>query len=103
MLSAAIGAVLIGMLTMTVLPAFDAQDGPLASKGAPADELEGEILHPQHVARLGSVLFSRHLVAIEVAGTLLLAALVGAVAIVAHGKQSPSALSPDEPQGGRNA
>lgn len=39
-----------------------------------------------HMARLGSVLFSRHLLAVEVGGTLLLAALVGAVAIVIQGR-----------------
>jgi NADH-quinone oxidoreductase subunit J len=39
-----------------------------------------------HMARLGGELFGRHLVSIEVAGTLLLVALVGAVAIVIHGK-----------------
>ena len=38
----------------------------------------------EHVASLGGQLFGRHLIAIEVAGTLLLVALVGAVAIVAH-------------------
>jgi NADH:ubiquinone oxidoreductase subunit 6 (subunit J) len=38
----------------------------------------------EHVATLGGQLFGRHLIAIEVAGTLLLVALVGAVAIVAH-------------------
>lgn len=40
----------------------------------------------QHVAELGGQLFARHLVAVEVAGTLLLAALIGAVAIVIQGK-----------------
>ncbi len=39
-----------------------------------------------HMARLGSVLFSRHLLAVELGGTLLLAALVGAVAIVIQGR-----------------
>jgi NADH:ubiquinone oxidoreductase subunit 6 (subunit J) len=38
----------------------------------------------EHVATLGGQLFGRHLIAIEVAGTLLLVALVGAIAIVAH-------------------
>ncbi|MFM7072397.1 MAG: NADH-quinone oxidoreductase subunit J [Planctomycetota bacterium] len=42
--------------------------------------------HRGHMARLGSVLFSRHLLAVEVGGTLLLAALVGAVAIVIQGR-----------------
>lgn len=40
-----------------------------------------------HMARLGSVLFSQHLVSVEVAGTLLLAALVGAISIAIHGKR----------------
>ena len=35
----------------------------------------------EHVARLGSNLFSRHLISIQAAGALLLASLVGAVAI----------------------
>lgn len=39
-----------------------------------------------HMALLGSELFSRHLIAVEVAGTLLLVALVGAVAIVIQGR-----------------
>ena len=42
-----------------------------------------------HLARFGAELFSRHLVAVELAGTLLLVALVGAIAIVIHGR-SPS-------------
>jgi NADH-quinone oxidoreductase subunit J len=42
-----------------------------------------------HLARLGAELFSRHLVAVELTGTLLLVALVGAIAIVIHGR-SPS-------------
>lgn len=46
-----------------------------------------DVLHPHHMARLGGYLFSRHLISIEVAGTLLLAALVGAVAIAIQGKQ----------------
>lgn len=40
-----------------------------------------------HMANLGKVLFSQHLVSVEVAGTLLLAALVGAVSIAIHGKR----------------
>ena len=48
----------------------------------------GAVLAEEHVATLGAQLFSRHLVAIEVAGTLLLAALVGAIAIVGHDRAS---------------
>ncbi len=43
-----------------------------------------DVLANQHVAHFGGQLFSRHLISIEVAGTLLLIALVGAVAIVAQ-------------------
>jgi len=51
--------------------------------GATADRRSG-VRAVEHVATLGGELFGRHLIAIEVAGTLLLVALVGAVAIVAH-------------------
>jgi NADH-quinone oxidoreductase subunit J len=40
-----------------------------------------DVLHPDHMARLGGQLFSRHLIAVEVAGTMLLVALVGAISI----------------------
>jgi NADH:ubiquinone oxidoreductase subunit 6 (subunit J) len=49
------------------------------------------VLAEAHTANLGRELFSRHLVTVELAGTLLLAALVGAVAIVIHGKSQRSA------------
>lgn len=42
---------------------------------------------PPHMALIGRELFSRHLLSVELAGTLLLAALVGAVAIVIQGRQ----------------
>ncbi|MBN1909801.1 MAG: NADH-quinone oxidoreductase subunit J [Pirellulales bacterium] len=41
------------------------------------------------VARLGTVLFSRYLIAVEVAGVLLLTALVGAAAILARRNKCP--------------
>jgi NADH-quinone oxidoreductase subunit J len=44
------------------------------------------ILAQQHVANLGRHLFSEQLISIELAGTLLLVALVGAVAIAIHGR-----------------
>ncbi|MFM9066366.1 MAG: NADH-quinone oxidoreductase subunit J [Planctomycetota bacterium] len=40
-----------------------------------------------HMAQVGRELFGRHLLSVELAGTLLLAALVGAVAIVIQGRQ----------------
>jgi NADH-quinone oxidoreductase subunit J len=76
-LAAATGAVLVGILTMTVGKlSLDRLADPAA------DALAGGVLTPDHVARLGAELFGRHLIAVEVAGTLLLVALVGATAIV---------------------
>lgn len=57
-----------------------------------------DVLHGQHMAHLGSELFSRHLVAVEAAGSVLLAALVGAVAIVSHGQRRRSPTT----RGGRD-
>ena len=63
-----------------------------------------DILSDQHMEHLGAQLFSRHLIAVEVAGTMLLAALVGAVAIAVQHRQiaSPRDASPQGPslQGG---
>jgi NADH-quinone oxidoreductase subunit J len=76
-LAAAVGAVLVGVLTMTVgkLELGQVQAPPTAA-------LSADVLVPDHVARLGAELFGRHLIAVEVAGTLLLVALIGATAIV---------------------
>jgi NADH-quinone oxidoreductase subunit J len=46
----------------------------------------GGILADKHMANLGRRLFSEQLVAVELAGTLLLVALVGAVAIAMQGR-----------------
>lgn len=68
----------------------------LASKSdKKPDEIELQLAEPtfvpdvqdrQHVAGLGRYIFSRHLVGVEVAGSLLLVALVGAIAIAIQGK-----------------
>ncbi|MGA2032213.1 MAG: NADH-quinone oxidoreductase subunit J [Thermoguttaceae bacterium] len=81
MVSAATGAVLLGVLTMTI-------SAGLARVDRPADEeaLSNGVLAGAHVARFGTELFSRHLVAVEVAATLLFAALVGAAVIVAQAR-----------------
>ena len=50
-----------------------------------------------HVATLGGVLFSQYLIAVEVAGTLLLIALVGAVAIVIHGREEERSRQQEPP------
>jgi len=44
------------------------------------------VLNQKHMATLGRHLWSEHLISIELAGTLLLVALVGAVAIVNYGR-----------------
>lgn len=92
MLSAATGAVLVGLLSAIVFatpPSEPTENAAGISVDAiAAADREAEILSPQHMAHLGGQLFSRHLIAVEVAGTLLLVALVGAVAIVAQGKQA---------------
>ena len=80
LLSASSGAVMIGILSMTiagVLTSHGGQAGPEAASAVSA-------VHP--IARLGAELFTRHLVAVEGAGTLLFAALVGAAVIVTQGR-----------------
>jgi NADH-quinone oxidoreductase subunit J len=87
LLAACTGAVLIGLLTASIFLPADraAQTGwKVDDRGV---ERQAEILNPNHMAHLGGQLFSRYLIAVEVAGTLLLVALVGAVAIVGQGKQ----------------
>lgn len=51
------------------------------------EEADNAVLAENHMAELGSQLFTRHLVSVEVAGILLLVALIGAIAIVAHKRQ----------------
>lgn len=63
----------------------DRQD--VLDDGLPA----GDDRHVDHMAAFGGYLFSRHLIALEVAGTLLLAALVGAVGMSLQGKYAREA------------
>ncbi len=49
-------------------------------------DAHGNVNHQEHMAHFGAEMFSRHLLSVEVAGALLLIALVGAVAIVIQGK-----------------
>ncbi len=51
------------------------------------------VLAENHMAHFGGELFAKHLVSVEVAGTILLVALVGAIAIVIQGRGDP-AVSP---------
>ena len=85
LMSAVTGIVIVGVLSMTIGRVFSPVEPP-ARPITPVTEkvLAAGILAPQHVARLGGELYGRHLIAVEVAGMLLLVALVGAAAIVAH-------------------
>lgn len=81
LISATTGSVIVAVLTMTVTSALaDPQRLPVPP-ATPADR-QANVLAEEHVARLGNALFGRHLIAVEVAGTLLLVALVGAAVIV---------------------
>lgn len=103
LLSAVAGAVLLGLLSLSIgrlssdasccapptkaaalqptKPGAGATGSTQAAAGDAADSLAVD-----QVARLGGELFGRHLLAVEVAGVLLLAALIGAIAIVARGE-----------------
>ncbi|MGC3966843.1 MAG: NADH-quinone oxidoreductase subunit J [Pirellulales bacterium] len=101
-LSAATGALMVGLLTWTTAataftdargtaigPVTTSESSPAAVTFTSSKDAQGRnILAAGHVEKLGIELFTKHLLAVEVAGTLLLVALVGAVAIVAHGRTS---------------
>jgi NADH-quinone oxidoreductase subunit J len=76
-LAAVTGALLLGILSVTVWKLHLNQE-----TGPDLATLKQNVLVDDHVAHLGAELFGRHLIAVEVAGTLLLIALVGATAIV---------------------
>ncbi len=73
--SAATGMVIVGILSLTIGGVLSG--GPADSQRPPisapdAENLAQGVLSPYHVASFGMELFGRHLIAIEVAGTLLL-------------------------------
>jgi NADH-quinone oxidoreductase subunit J len=88
LLSSVAGMAIVGVLSMTIVGVFaakpDADKTPIPV--AAQEQLQQGVLVPQHVAAIGTELFGKHLIAIEVAGTLLLAAVVGAAVIVSQGK-----------------
>ena len=111
MLAAAAGAVLLGLLTLSIgrlsaaepasccrmpsraqaaatTPSPDGQrtDGEALSGRIATATASGETGDANEVARLGAELFGRHLFAVEVAGVLLLVALVGSIAVVSRGE-----------------
>lgn len=82
LVSSAIGAAMVGVLSLTISSVLHSagQTSTLAVAEAEQARAAG-VLAAEHVARLGGELFGRHLIAVEVAGTLLLAALIGAAVI----------------------
>jgi NADH-quinone oxidoreductase subunit J len=89
--AAAVGAVMVGVLTTTIAGAFWTPAGELAELPAPTQELlngEMNILAEDHTESLGARLFSQHLIAVEVVGVLLMVALIGAAAFVSHQQET---------------
>ena len=88
LMSAATSAVIAGLLSMAISSAvLPPKDRPRPISPPTAAALAEGVLAPDQVAQLGSLLFSRHLIAVEVAGTVLLAAMVGAAMIANHTKE----------------
>ena len=86
LLSAVAGAVLLGLLTLAI-GRLSAGPASAPTTDAPTDgALASDSLATDQVARLGAELFGRHLVAVEAVGTLLLVALIGAIAVVSRGE-----------------
>src|SRR5208337_1072755 len=97
-ISAFTGAVFVGILTMMIGSAItQAERTPSPLSGE--ESLTSDAAHPgalpraaqdrpgsPTVSRLGAELFTRYLVAVEAAGALLFAALVGAAVIVTQGR-----------------
>jgi len=83
--SAAAGALMLLMLSLVIGGLWQSGDQGGATPITPEARAEN-ILAEAHVAHLGKHLFSEHLIVVEIAGTLLLIALVAATAIMAHEK-----------------
>ena len=98
LLAAVAGAVLLGLLSLVVgrlsaetsaccrLPSRATALKAADAAGGPPVAVAADPLAADHVARLGGELFGRHLLAVEVAGVLLLVALVGSIAVVSRGE-----------------
>jgi NADH-quinone oxidoreductase subunit J len=96
-LSAATGAILVGLLTSSIGRPVDAYRElvgvlPTIASVEREDAAAHGILSENHVAHLGQELLGRHLISMQAAGALMFAALVGAVAIIAHGRKFPASI-----------
>lgn len=91
----------LAILAVTVLVAFMA--GAFVDRPPAGDAHPGTLASGDHMAHLGGELFAKHIVSVEVAGTILLVAIVGAVAIVIQGKERrPNRPAPDALASQRN-
>jgi NADH-quinone oxidoreductase subunit J len=90
-ISSLLGAAIVGVMSLAVGSVLMRPEAADAGCQVTAAERQANILRPEHVARLGSELFGPQLIAVQVAGVLLLAALVGTAVIVAHARQSSAA------------
>jgi NADH-quinone oxidoreductase subunit J len=89
-------AVMVGLLTMllgNLKNAAATQTAETQTAAAARLAEPGGILNSSHMANLGRHLFAEHLISVELAGTLLLAALVGAVAIAIQGRPRTTRLA----------
>ncbi len=94
--AALIGAAAVIAIVLTSLESLKKID-----ETSPTPEI---VASQEHMAEFGGHLFAYHLVAIEVVGTLLLVALVGAISIVIQGRktqaESPRGAEPMSNTGG---
>jgi NADH-quinone oxidoreductase subunit J len=89
MISAFTGAVFVGILTAMIGSAITKVEAAKPADATAMAAVDGSVAAASHpvpltISRLGAQLFTRYLVAIEAAGALLFAALVGAAVIVTH-------------------
>jgi NADH-quinone oxidoreductase subunit J len=82
LLGAGVGGLLVGLLTHLLRSSLATADAGFA---AAKPMTENAVLVNEHVAGLGAQLFSKHLIAVEAGGSLLLVAVVAAVAITSQG------------------
>ncbi len=109
MVSAFTGAALVGVLTMMIVAAVTHGKGPGVAHAPPSGESAATAAESTSsgfaaptIAQLGAVLFTRHLVAVEAAGTLLFVALVGAAVIVNQGRAAMTSAQGTSPAAAQN-
>jgi len=86
LLSTACATFLVGVLSMTVTSVLTSPEAHRDSARFTAQQREQVVLADEHMKQIGAQLFGRYLVAVELVGVLLLAALVGAAVIVGHAR-----------------